>query len=78
MKSPKRFQNFIQLIEDSCTIIQAIFVRFIFILSTIITVWRLVEETQQTYYWYLLLLLIFLLIETYSTVYTRKGYEYKW
>ena len=41
-------------------------------------VWRLVEETKQIYYWYLLLLLIFLLIETYATVYTRKGYEYKW
>ena len=52
--------------------------RSVFILSTIITVWHLVEETKQAQYWYLLLLLIFLLIETYATVYIRKGYEYKW
>ncbi|CAF1085205.1 unnamed protein product [Rotaria sp. Silwood1] len=75
---PRRCQYLIQLIEESCTIIQAIFVRFIFILSTVVTVWRLVEETKQVYYWYLLLLLIFLIIETYVMVYKRKGYESKW
>ncbi|CAF0967877.1 unnamed protein product [Adineta ricciae] len=78
IQSSQRCQKFIQLIEESCMIIQALFVRFIFIFSTVIAVWRLVEETNQTHYWYLLLLLIFLLIETYATVYTRKGYEYKW
>ena len=64
--------------ENSLTIAQALFVRSVFILSTLITVWHLVEETKQAHYWYLLLLLIFLLIETYATVYIRKGYEYKW
>ncbi|CAF0735549.1 unnamed protein product [Rotaria sordida] len=78
IKTSQRCQHLIQLIEESCTIIQAIFVRIIFILSTIVTVWRLVEETKQVYYWYLLLLLIFLLIETYVMVYRRKGYENKW
>ncbi|CAF3612709.1 unnamed protein product [Rotaria socialis] len=75
---PRRCPHLIQLIEDSCTIIQAIFVRFIFILSTVVAVWRLVEETKQVYYWYLLLLLIFLLIESYVMIIHRKGYEYKW
>ncbi|CAF1385595.1 unnamed protein product [Rotaria magnacalcarata] len=75
---PRRCPHLIQLIEDSCTIIQAIFVRFIFILSTVVAVWRLVEETKQIYYWYLLLLLIFLLIESYVMIIHRKGYEYKW
>ncbi|CAF4103444.1 unnamed protein product, partial [Rotaria sp. Silwood2] len=43
----RRCQQLTQFVEESCTIIQAIFVRCIFILSTLVTVWRLVEETKQ-------------------------------
>ncbi|CAF1577326.1 unnamed protein product, partial [Didymodactylos carnosus] len=70
--------TFIEFLQDSWTLIQALFVRMIFILSSIAAVWRVVRDTKDDRFWYLLLLLLFLVIESYVTVYGRKGYEYKW
>ncbi|XP_028396636.1 transmembrane protein 26-like [Dendronephthya gigantea] len=65
--------------ERIFTYIAALLSRFLFSFHTGITVWWLIQVTQDQRYWYILgYCLSCLLLETLVTVVYRKGHEYYW
>lgn len=60
------------------TFICAVVTRSLFILVSLIGVWRVVFVKNNDFYWFLTILYLPLIVEMIFTLRRRKGKDYKW
>lgn len=64
--------------RDLFMFLRAIFTRVLFILLSLIGVWRVTWVKKDPNYWFLTFLLLPLVLEMIITLRSRRGSDYKW
>lgn len=57
---------------------RALFVRIVFAVHGLVTVWRLTVATDNDYYWFITSAIGGLALETSITIYKKRGHDWKW
>lgn len=64
--------------RDLFKFLRAVFTRVLFILLSLIGVWRVTWVKKDPNYWFLTFLLLPLVLEMIITLRNRRGSDYKW